>query len=69
MSRGCRQILEAAQAKRRDGEYIKAVMGEIDRSCWLVIPTAVRSSRQQARLTTSLASSTSPVSLRTRART
>jgi pimeloyl-ACP methyl ester carboxylesterase len=53
-----------------DGEYIKAVIDEIDgRSCWSVIPTAVRSSRRPARPTTSSASSTSPVSLRTRART
>jgi Antibiotic biosynthesis monooxygenase len=39
------------------------------RFCWSVIPTAVRSSPRPAQLTTSPASSTSPVSLRTRVRT
>ena len=53
-----------------DGEYIKGVVvRSTGRSCWSVIPTAARSSRRPARLTTSSASSTSPGSLLTRART
>src|SRR6478736_2540144 len=53
-----------------DGEYLKAaLLRSAARSCWLVIPTAVRSSPRPAGPTTSPVWSTSPVSLRTRART
>jgi hypothetical protein len=53
-----------------DGEYIKAVVHGVDGPVLPpVIPTAVRSSRRPARLTTSPALSTSPGSPRTRART
>ena len=53
-----------------DGKYLKAVIGEIGGPVLLVGHSYGGSViRRRARLTTSSASSTSPVSLRTRART
>jgi pimeloyl-ACP methyl ester carboxylesterase len=53
-----------------DGEYLKGVIGEIDGPVLLVAHSyGVRSSPRPARLTTWSDSSTSPGSLRTRART
>jgi len=52
-----------------DGDYTKAVLAGIDGPVLLVIPTAGPSSPRQARLRTSSAWSTSPVSLPTKART